>query len=135
MYGRDLKVIQCRVCSFLAAVGPTLVPMPRTALFVEIPGILIAAWATDMLLPNVGLALRRLHQRGVLVVAVTDHLPVEPAEFSDFAQCLKQLVSAEQGELAGVYAALPNKPASWRKPRPGMPHAAARELDVDLPTS
>lgn len=109
--------------------------MAHTAVFVEIPGVLIAAWATDMLLPNVGLTLRRFHQRGVLVVAVTDHLPVEPEEFARFAKQLKQLVSAEQGELAGVYAALPDKPTSWRKPRPGMLLAAARELDIDLPTS
>lgn len=104
-------------------------------MFVEIPGVLIAAWATDTLLPNVGLALRRLHQRGVPVVAVTDHLPVAPDEFTAFTVRLRQLVAAEGGELAGVYAALPDKPASWRKPRPGMLLAAARELDIDLPTS
>ena len=120
---------------FLALIGLTLVPMPRTALFVEIPGVLIAAWATGTLLPNVGLALRRLHQRGVVVVAVTDRLPVTPDEFPEFTIDLQHLVAADGGELAGVYAALPNKPASWRKPRPGMLLAAARELDIDLPTS
>lgn len=109
--------------------------MPRTALFVEIPGVLVAAWATDVLLPNVGLALHRLHQRGVPVVAVTDQLPVSADEFVTFSDRLKQLVTAEGGELVGVYAALPDKPASWRKPRPGMLLAAARELDLDLPSS
>lgn len=109
--------------------------MPRTALFVEIPGVLVAAWATGVLLPGVGLALRRLHQRGVPVVAVTDHLPVAADEFVAFTDRLKRLVTAEGGELAGVYAALPDKPASWRKPRPGMLLAAARELDIDLPSS
>lgn len=109
--------------------------MPRTALFVEIPGVLVAAWATDVLLPNVGLALRRLHQRGVPVVALTDHLPVAADEFAAFCDHLKRLVAAEGGELTGVYAALPDKPASWRKPRPGMLLAAARELDLDLPSS
>lgn len=109
--------------------------MARTALFVEIPGVLVADGATDTLLPNVGLALRRLHQRGVLVVAVTDRLSLEAEELPIFAAKLKQLVSAEHGELAGIYVAAPDKPGSWRKPRPGMLLAAARELQIDLPTS
>src|SRR5688500_743200 len=109
--------------------------MARTALFVEIPGILIAAWAPDLLLPNVGLALRRLRQRNVPVVAVTDRAPVKADEFPDFAERLRQAITAVGGELAGIYAALPDRPASWRKPRPGMLLAAARELDLDLPSS
>lgn len=109
--------------------------MPRTALFVEIPGVLIAAWAPDLLLPNVGLALRRLRQRDVPVIAVTDRAPVEAEEFAEFAERLQLAVVAEGGALAGVYAALPDRPASWRKPRPGMLLTAAQELTVDLPTS
>jgi HAD superfamily hydrolase (TIGR01662 family) len=109
--------------------------MVQSALFVEIPGVLIAAWAPDLLLPNVGLALRRLRQRGVPVVAVTDRAPVEADEFPDFSQRLRQAIGEVGGELAGIYAALPDKPASWRKPRPGMLLAAARELMLDLPTS
>jgi D-glycero-D-manno-heptose 1,7-bisphosphate phosphatase len=109
--------------------------MPRTALFVEIPGVLIAAWAPDLLLPNVGLALRRLRQREVPVIAVTDRAPVEAEEFPDFAERLRQSIIAEGGALAGIYAALPDRPASWRKPRPGMLLSAARDLQVDLPTS
>ncbi len=114
---------------------PTLTLMARTALFVEIPGVLIAAWAPDLLLPNVGLALRRLRQRGVPVVAVTDCAPVEADEFPDFAERLKKAIGEVGGELAGVYAALPDRPASWKKPRPGMLLAAARELELDLPSS
>ncbi len=109
--------------------------MPRTALFVEIPGVLIAAWAPDLLLPNVGLALRRLRQRDVPVIAVTDRAPVDAEEFPDFSARLQQAIVAEGGLLAGVYAALPDRPASWRKPRPGMLLTAARELEVDLPSS
>lgn len=109
--------------------------MPRTALFVEIPGVLIAAWAPDLLLPNVGIALRRLRQRDVPVIAVTDRAPVEADEFPDFTERLKRAITEVGGELAGVYAALPDKPASWRKPRPGMLLAAARELEIDLPSS
>lgn len=124
-----------RVCAFLAPVGLTLRSMLRTALFVEIPGVLIAAWAPDLLLPNVGLAMRRLRQRGVPVIAVTDHSPVEADEFPDFTVRLKLAITEAGGELAGVYAALPDKPASWRKPRPGMLLAAARELEIDLPSS
>jgi D-glycero-D-manno-heptose 1,7-bisphosphate phosphatase len=109
--------------------------MPRTALFVEIPGVLIAAWAPDMLLANVGLALRRFRERGVPVIAVTDRAPVEAEEFPDFSLRLQRAITDVGGQLAGVYAALPDKPASWRKPRPGMLLAAARELEIDLPTS
>lgn len=109
--------------------------MPRTALFVEIPGVLIAAWAPDLLLPNVGIALRRLRQRDVPVIAVTDRLPVEADEFPAFTERLKRAIIEVGGGLAGVYAALPDKPASWRKPRPGMLLAAARELEIDLPSS
>lgn len=124
-----------RVYAFLAPVGLTLPSMPRTALFVEIPGVLIAAWAPDLLLPNVGIALRRLRQRDVPVIAVTDRLPVEAEEFPDFTERLKRAIAEVGGELAGVYAALPDKPASWRKPRPGMLLTAARELEIDLPSS
>lgn len=109
--------------------------MPRTALFVEIPGVLIAAWAPDLLLPNVGIALRRLRQRDVPVIAVTDRLLVEADEFPDFTQRLKRAIAEVGGDLAGIYAALPDKPASWRKPRPGMLLTAARELEIDLPSS
>jgi len=109
--------------------------MPRTALFVEIPGILIDTQAPDLLLPNVGLALRRLRERGVPVVAVTDRALVKAEEFPDFSARLQRAAAEVGGELAGVYAALPDKPASWRKPRPGMLLAAARELELDLPTS
>lgn len=109
--------------------------MARTALFVEIPGVLIAASAPDLLLPNVAPALCRLRQRGVPVVAVTDRAPVTADGFADFADRLKRIIAEGGGELAGVYAALPDRPASWRKPRPGMLLAAARELELDLPSS
>lgn len=124
-----------QIRAFLAGTTTRLRHMPRTALFVEIPGVLIAAWAPDLLLPNVGLALRRFRERGVPVVALTDRAPVEAEEFPDFASRLRQAIDAVGGELAGVYAALPDKPASWRKPRPGMLLTAARELELDLQTS
>ena len=113
----------------------TLQRMTRIALFVEIPGVLVAAWAPDVLLPDVGLALRRLRDRGVPVIAITDRLPVETEDFAEFSQELQDKISQLGGKLEAVYAALPDRPASWRKPRPGMLLTAARELDIDLPGS
>lgn len=109
--------------------------MPGTALFVEIPGVLVSASAPDLLLPGVGQALSRLRQRNVPVIAVTDRLPLTVEGFAGFAERLRQAGIAAGGELAGVYAALPDKPASWRKPRPGMLLAAGRDLGIDLPSS
>lgn len=109
--------------------------MPRTALFVEIPGVLVAASSSEVFLPGVAQALRRLHQRDVPVIAVTDRLPLTAEAFTGFAERLRQAASAAGGGFAGVYAAVPDKPASWRKPRPGMLLAAARDLGIDLPSS
>jgi D-glycero-D-manno-heptose 1,7-bisphosphate phosphatase len=106
--------------------------MSRTALFVEIPDVLIAA-DPAVLLPGAGAALARLHQRSVLVVAITDRLVLAAEGFPAFSAALKATVAAAGGELAGVYAALPDRPASWRKPRPGMLLTAARELSLELP--
>lgn len=105
------------------------------ALFVEIPGVLVAAWAPDILLPDVGLALRRLHERGVPVVAITDRPPVENEDFAEFSQGLQKKITELGGKLEAVYAALSDRPAAWCKPRPGMLLTAARELDIDLPGS
>lgn len=113
----------------------TLSRMTRIALFVEIPGVLVAAWAPDVLLPDVGLALRRLRERGVSVIAITDRPPVETEDFAEFTQELQHKISQLGGKLEAVYAALPDRPASWRKPRPGMLLTAARELDIDIPGS
>lgn len=119
----------------MSTCATTLRPMTRIALFVEIPGVLVAAWAPDVLLPDVGLALRRLRERGVPVVAITDRPPVETEDFAEFSQSLQKKISELGGKLEAVYAALPDRPASWRKPRPGMLLIAAKELDINLPGS
>jgi D-glycero-D-manno-heptose 1,7-bisphosphate phosphatase len=110
------------------------------ALFAEIEGVLIAplgAGATSAqaeLLPGVGAALARLRLRGVLVVAVTDGAPAA-ALFPALGEQLRRLVEREGGELRGCYAADALSPPSWRRPRPGMLLAAARELGIDLAAS
>ena len=108
--------------------------------FVEVEGVLIAplgegaASAPAELLPGVGAALARLRLRGVMVVAVTN-APAAAARFPALGEQWRCLVEREGGELRGCYAADAHSPPSWRRPRPGMLLAAARELGIDLPAS
>jgi D-glycero-D-manno-heptose 1,7-bisphosphate phosphatase len=110
------------------------------ALFVEVEGVLIAPLgagadgASAELLPGVAGALARLRQRGVMVVAVTDAAPAAGL-FPALGEQLRRMVEREGGELRGCYAADANSPPSWRRPRPGMLLAAARELGIDLAQS
>ncbi len=110
------------------------------ALFVELEGVVIAPLGAGTpasepaLLPGVAGALARLRQRDVMVVALTDD-PATAARFPDLGVQLRQLVERDGGELRGCYAADAQSPPSWRRPRPGMLLAAARELGIDLATS
>jgi D-glycero-D-manno-heptose 1,7-bisphosphate phosphatase len=110
------------------------------ALFVEVEGVLIAplrpgARSEDaVLLPGVAAALARLRLREVMVVAVTD-APATAALFPALGEQLRRLVEHDGGELRGCYAADAHSPPSWRRPRPGMLLAAARELSIDLAQS
>ena len=118
--------------------------MARTALFTELDGVLIAPGATATmsiaLLPGVGAALARLHQRGVPVVVVTDQPRIARGELSEATVAawrgqLTGLVRAAGGDLAGWYHCPHDTSHVWRKPRPGMLLTAARELTLDLPSS
>jgi len=110
------------------------------ALFVEVEGVLIAPLrsgdtaAQAVLLPGVAAALARLRQRGVMVVALSD-APIAAALFPELGEQLRRLVEHEGGELRGCYAAGAQAPPSWRRPRPGMLLAAARELGIELASS
>jgi histidinol phosphatase-like enzyme len=117
--------------------------LPRSimaALFVEVEGVLIAPLQGGapaeqaVLLPGVAAALSRLRLRGVMVVALTD-APQTAALFPAFGDQLRRLIELEGGELRGCYAAGALSPPSWRRPRPGMLLAAARELSIDLAAS
>jgi D-glycero-D-manno-heptose 1,7-bisphosphate phosphatase len=110
------------------------------ALFVEVEGVLIAplrageTGAQAVLLPGVAAALARLRQRAVMVVALCD-APATAALFPELGEQLRRLVERDGGELRGCYAAGAQAPPSWRRPRPGMLLAAARELSIDLASS
>ena len=109
------------------------------AVFVEVDGVLTppigqAGVEGLELLPGVGAALARLRLRAVTVVAVADR-SATVALFPLLGELLALLVADQGGELAACYAATATNPASWRKPRPGMLLAAARELGIDLAAS
>ena len=118
--------------------------MARTALFTELDGVLIApiptADAAITLLPGIGAALARLHQRAVPVVVVTDQPRIGRGELTEATVAswrtrLTLLIHDAGGELAGWYHCPHDVSHPWRKPRPGMLLTAARELAIDLPTS
>jgi histidinol phosphatase-like enzyme len=109
--------------------------MAHSALFVEIPGVLIADSNATTLLPGVAAAIVRLQQRGVPVIAVSDQLALNPSTASDFAQRLHALVLAAGAKLTDIVIATSESPKSWTKPRPGLLLAAARSHSIDLPTS
>jgi histidinol phosphatase-like enzyme len=109
--------------------------MANTALFVEIPGVLIADLQATELLPGVGAALVRLQQRHVPVIAVSDGFALSPTAAADYAERLHALVVEAGGKLENVIIATSESPKSWTKPRPGLLLAAARNHGIDLPSS
>jgi len=115
---------------------------PRTALFVELDGVLIADLphgAPGMaLLPGVAAVVKRMNLAGVPVVVVTDHPARNGISEADFAGAVALLHGsmAESGALlTALYHCPTAAPHPWRKPRPGMLLAAARDHGLDLLTS
>lgn len=114
----------------------------RSALFIEREGVLIADAPADAaavrLLPRVAAAVRRLNLAGVAVVVTTDQPAIaagdrDEAWFAATTQRLRDLLAADAGAvLDGVYHCPHPAPHAWRKPRPGMLLAAARDLGLDL---
>lgn len=102
-----------------------------------------------LLLPGVGVALRRLREAGFVLVVVTNQGGVSAGtvtlrQVERVNDRLRELLGAFGVELAGVYFS-PHRPAErggkvepfvgehpWRKPGPGMIRAAAEELEIDL---
>ena len=109
--------------------------MAHSALFVEIPGVLISDMNATTLLPGVAAAIVRLQQRGVPVIAVSNQLALSPSTVTDFAQRLHALMVAAGAKLTDIVIATSESPKSWTKPRPGLLLAAARSHSIDLPTS
>jgi D-glycero-D-manno-heptose 1,7-bisphosphate phosphatase len=111
----------------------------RSAVFVELEGVLVAPLvpgaevASLTLLPGVGAALARFRVREVPVVLVTDG--EAGAREPGLIERLRAVVADAGGALAGGYLRIPGSPPSWRKPRPGLLLAAAKDLALDLPSS
>ena len=129
--------------------------MPRPAVFLDRDGTVTEEVGyvnhVDrlMLLPSSGPAIRRLNQRGVPAVLVTNQAGVARGYFpirliDRVHQRLAELLAAAGARLDGLYYA-PfvkggseppyNVPHPWRKPDTGMIEQAARDLDLDLSRS
>lgn len=84
------------------------------------------------LLPGVAVAIRRLNDRGIRVVVVTNQRCVakglvSEVELSSIHRRLEAMLAAEGARLDGIYACPHEEGAcECRKPRPGLFHAAQR---------
>lgn len=101
------------------------------------------------LLPGAIAAVRLAHEAGYLCVLITNQAGVARGYFTEGLvhqahARLRELLAAGGVALDGLYYC-PHHPTAGeppyraecqcRKPRPGMIHLAARELDIDLPAS
>lgn len=121
--------------------------MPSRALFLDRDGTLIVDThyprdpAVVQLLPGVVEALRRLQQDFRLVVISNQSGIARKLIFREEAEAVHArfvaLFAAEGIAFAGYYYCPhgPEDGCACRKPLPGMLHAAAEDLDLDLPAS
>lgn len=114
-------------------------------LLCELDGVLIEAGhgfgpERVRLLPGAATALRRLAQRGVPAVVVTDQPALgrgeadEPA-FAALVARLHELLAAAGTQVVGVHHCPAAGPDRRRKPRPGLLLEAARAHGLDLAAS
>ncbi|MDD3581222.1 MAG: D-glycero-beta-D-manno-heptose 1,7-bisphosphate 7-phosphatase [Desulfobacca sp.] len=94
------------------------------------------------LLPGSVGAIARLNQAGIKVVLVTNQSGVArgyfPSSLMDrIHQHLQQELRQSGAYLDGIYVCQhgPDEGCTCRKPRPGLLHQAAQELDIDLSRS
>lgn len=95
-----------------------------------------------VLLPRTGAAIKRLNNRGVKVVVVTNQSGAArgyfpPALVEEVHAHLHNLLAKEGAHLDGIYTCLhgPQEGCPCRKPQPGLILQAARELHIDLSRS
>ena len=129
--------------------------MSQRAVFLDRDGTLIEHYdyltdpAQVKLLPNAPRALRRLKDRGFLLVVITNQSAIARGmlteqKLGDIHARLKSLLAEQGVYLDGIYycpyhpdapVARYRRESELRKPAPGMLFAAARELDIDLEQS
>jgi D-glycero-D-manno-heptose 1,7-bisphosphate phosphatase len=95
-----------------------------------------------VLLPRAGAAIRRLNNRGLKVVVVTNQSGAARGYFpaslvQEVHERLKSLLAADGARLDAIYACLhsPDEGCDCRKPKPALIQQAARDLDLDLSRS
>ncbi len=121
---------------------------PGPALFLDRDGTLIelVPWlhrAADVVpVPGAFESVAAAGEAGLRVVLVTNQSGIERGlygwdAFAEVQERVIALAEAAGGRIDAVYAcpALPGSGAPCRKPAPGMLHAAATDLDIDLSTS
>ncbi len=104
-----------------------------TALFVEIVDVLVSAEKPTQLLPGVSAAIKRLQQRGVPIIAISDR--VDENDVAAYVEQLRSTIATDAAPLTDIVIATPSSPASWRKPRPGLLLSSARAHHINLPES
>jgi D-glycero-D-manno-heptose 1,7-bisphosphate phosphatase len=112
---------------------------PRSALFIELDGVLLDAVPSERprLANGAAAVVKRMNQAGVAVVVITDQPAIGRGESSETAFAarmtqVRQALGASGANLDGCYHCSAAADHPMRKPRPGMLLMAARDLGLDL---
>ena len=129
--------------------------MTVAAVFLDRDGVInvdsgyVGDWESFVFLPGAIEAMRSLHEAGYALVVVTNQSGIgrgfyTEEDFHVLTERMCKELSQHGVSIAGVYfcphlpeATLPHyrKTCDCRKPRPGLIHRAAKELDIDLTRS
>lgn len=109
---------------------------------VETPGSYVLEPDGVHLLPGAAQGLRRLQDAGLIIVVVSNQAPVargwiDASELEAINLRLRELLASEDAAVDAIYTC-PHDTGDGcrcRKPEPGLLLDAARDLDLDLPTS
>ena len=125
-------------------------PIPLPALFLDRDGVIIEdnhylkSPSKVKLIPGVEDFLGKVNKAGWPIIVITNQSGIARGyfnwdEYEQVTDKLMELLNLSSSlSLSAIYANGhgPETPSnSWRKPRPGMLHTAAKELNLDLRTS
>lgn len=128
--------------------GQKAIFLDRDNTIIEDPGY-IGDWRQVRLIPGAGGALVELRKMGYKIIVVSNQSGIARGIITEQAlaqihEKLKQLLAEQSAYLDRIYycpyhpdgvIAKFRRDSDWRKPKPGMLLAAAKEMDIDLTDS